>query len=373
MSRDEFPETWSVLRQGVEENVAPGFVAGLWDIRNPFQGRVACVGSRRKQPSELPLSVDTVFDLASLTKVMATAPLAALLVERGWLRWDSRVTSFFPDYRYPEIELRHLLSHTAGFAAWRPFWQSLQERFSPKALETISVDERQQAMRELVLSEVPEVPAGSRALYSDTSFLLLGFVLEEVLRMPLDQAVRDLLWKPMGLRSATYYRTTRPAAQVRLDVAATELSPWHGTILQGQVHDENCWSMGGYSGHAGAFGRVEDVLRFAGSLLSGFFTRETLQAMWTRVDQPAGCGRTLGWDTPSPTDSSSGRYFSGASVGHLGFTGTSLWIDRQAGLAVTLLSNRVHPTRDNIAIRRLRPLFHDAIRRDVDSGRKPGS
>jgi CubicO group peptidase (beta-lactamase class C family) len=167
----------------------------------------------------------------------------------------------------------------------------------------------------------------------------------------------------MGVH-ATYHRTTRAPSFTRPDTAATELSPWHGAILEGQVHDENCWSMGGYSGHAGAFGRIEDVLRFSGQLLNGFLTPATLRAMWTRVTEPAGCERTLGWDTPSGPESSSGRYFSDATVGHLGFTGTSLWIDPEARLAVGLLSNRVHPTRDNIAIRQFRPLFHNAIRSD---------
>ena len=136
-------------------------------------------------------------------------------------------------------------------------------------------------------------------------------------------------------------------------------------MLQGQVHDDNCWAMGGYAGHAGVFGCAEDVLRFAARLLGGFFPKEILGALWTRVALPVGCERTLGWDTPSGLLSSAGKKASARMVGHLGFTGTSLWIDPVEGWAVTLLSNRVHPSRDNQKIRSFRPVFHDTLAEEL--------
>jgi CubicO group peptidase (beta-lactamase class C family) len=221
-------------------------------------------------------------------------------------------------------------------------------------------------MRELVLAARPEVPPDTRTVYSDLSFLILGFVLEEILQLPLDEAVQRFVWKPMRLK-AFFKRTDRSIDLGRLpDVAATENSQWRGGVLQGQVHDDNCWAMGGYGGHAGAFGTVEDVLRFARALAAGFLSPTTLKAQWTRVPQPPGCERTLGWDTPSQQggEPSASTAFSPLSVGHLGFTGTSLWIDPPAGVAVALLTNRVHPSRENILIRGFRPRFHQLIRQN---------
>lgn len=184
--------------------------------------------------------------------------------------------------------------------------------------------------------------------------------------MSLDRAVEDLVWRPMGVKGAYYRKVDRSPLEGREErVAATENCPWRGAVIQGQVHDDNCWAMGGVAGHAGAFGTVMDVLRFASRWCTGFFVAETVSRAWTRVVAPTGCSRTLGWDTPSGESPSVGRLFSQRSVGHLGFTGTSLWIDPDAELAVTLLSNRVHPSRDNIAIRAFRPKIHEAIRADL--------
>lgn len=189
--------------------------------------------------------------------------------------------------------------------------------------------------------------------------------------MPLDRAITEWVLKPFEMNSAFYRRVGRKAGELdsgRLEAAAaTEDCPWRGGVLQGQVHDDNTWAMGGYAGHAGLFGSIRDVLQFA-RVLPRMISSRTLGEAWTRVSEPTGCPRTLGWDTPTGPDSSAGRYFGLGTVGHLGFTGTSLWIDPAAGLAVGLLTNRVHPSRDNIAIRALRPKFHDALHEDLASG-----
>jgi CubicO group peptidase (beta-lactamase class C family) len=226
---------------------------------------------------------------------------------------------------------------------------------------------RQDWMKEMILAEAPEAAPGNRMLYSDLSFILLGFALEAVVQMPLDEAVKKWVWDPMKM-SETYFSrvTSAPDAGGRDDqVAATENCPWRKAILQGQVHDDNCWAMGGYAGHAGAFGTALDLLRFSQRLMTGFFSPAVLQALWTKVPRPIDCTRTLGWDTPSGENPAVGRFFSSATVGHLGFTGTSLWIDPQAGIAVTLLSNRIHPSRENEKIRILRPKFHEAVWQDL--------
>jgi CubicO group peptidase (beta-lactamase class C family) len=310
---------------------------------------------------------NTVFDLASLTKITATAPLAATLVDRGWLSWDTPVAALLPEYLYKNIKIRHLLSHTAGLVAWRPFWQEIWKQFEPTRLDRIAIAERQKVMRDLVLSVAPEAPPGEKCLYSDLSFLILGFALEKVTGLPLYQAVKKWVWQPMGLEGPHFRLTCwkEEADRVNLQCAATEKCTYRGRLLQGEVHDENCWAMGGYGGHAGVFACAQDVLRYARGLFQGFLSPKILNEMWTRVSEPVGCERTLGWDTPSATSSSVGSHFSKKTVGHLGFTGTSLWIDIEAELAVTLLSARVHPSRDNNKIRELRPQLYEAIRLDL--------
>ncbi len=367
LSENAFPKTWEAMREAVAKGVTPGIVAGLWRLNEPDVFRACAVGNRSLVPHVLPMEVDTVFDLASVTKVFATAALATLLVDRRWIRWDTPVQSILPAFKYPEIELRHLLTHTAGFPAWKPFWEELCAQFAPAAIQDIAVSVRQAEMRKRVFSAEPEAAPGERTLYSDISFQLLGFILEEVTGFDFDEAVNRYVWKPMKIEGAFFRRVTRmSASQTLKKAAATENSGWRGAILQGLVHDENCWAMGGYSGHAGAFGRVEDLLRFARAWFSGFVSRRTLGEAWSREASGLKTERTLGWETPSRDGTASAsELFSPLSVGHLGFTGTSIWIDPVAELAVVLLTNRVHPTRENIAIRAFRPIFHRSIRQDL--------
>ncbi|HTL12229.1 MAG TPA: serine hydrolase domain-containing protein [Bdellovibrionota bacterium] len=368
-----FVRTMRALDALVAEGAAPGAVMGLWEAREPGVCRLAAVGSRRIVPSAQPMEERTPFDLASLTKVLATALLTARSVERGLLSWDTPVQSVLPQFSSGSgIRIRHLLSHTSGQPAWKPFYETIRDRLGEGAtgtrgLEKVSIARRQSLMRELVLAVEPEAKPGAKAVYSDLAFLTLGFVLEEIWKMPLDRAVEHGVWNPLGA-DLRFFRVDRGVeAGRRPEYAATEDCPWRGGVLQGQVHDDNCWSAGGYGGHAGAFGDAAAVLTVAAGLHEGaFLSHSALSRMWTRVDEPPGCERTYGWDTPSGDMPSCGRHFSPtATVGHLGFTGTSLWIDLRAGIAVTLLSNRVHPTRENERFKPWRPRVHDALREDL--------
>ena len=362
-----YPLTWKELQQGVQDSVAPGFVVGVWEKKNSDSIHIGALGQRRTIPTPEAMHVDTIFDLASVSKVLATTSLCGLLVDRGWLTWDTPVKKIFPFYSWPNIQVRHLLSHTAGLPNWRPLWEQLWKRFEPEPIWKVSVADRQKGMRDLVFAVAPEAEVGKKVNYSDLTFLTLGFLMEEITQMPLDQTVEKFLFQPMGLSNSSYRHVTSPAFEDRWDdAAATEDCPDRGGVLQGQVHDDNCWAMGGYAGHTGVFTNVVDVLHFSRALFTErFLSAETLKALWTRASEPPECERTLGWDTPSGSTPSSGSLFSPRSVGHLGFTGTSLWIDLDAELAVALLSNRVHPSRENIKIRDFRPRFHDAIRRDL--------
>lgn len=226
LSQDRFPRTFEVLQGGVKEGVAPGFVVGLWEDRHPDRFLITAFGKRRLEPSALPMLPDTVFDIASVSKIFATATLAGVMVERGWISWETRVASVLPGFAWPEIEFQHLLSHTAGFHWWEPFYEMIRDRFAPRPLWEVPIGERQKAMKELILAAKPKSPPGEAAEYSDISCLLAGFVLEEITKMPLDQAVRHFVWKPMGIRGAHYRRTTRSPARMDEEVAATELSPF---------------------------------------------------------------------------------------------------------------------------------------------------
>ena len=377
---EQFPRSYKVLEQGVVEGVAPGFVAGIWQKSDPDFFEIAAVGQRRlalRGLSALPMETHSIFDLASVTKVFATATLAGVLVDRGWLTWETPLQSLVPEYRHPQILIKHLLSHTAGLPAWAPLYEKMREHFLPRPLISVSVLDRQKQMRKFVCEIQPEKAVGEVALYSDISFLLLGFALEAVIQMPLDVAVRKFVWDAMDLTkkgSGPFYHHTvqesflghKKARGLSLNeaVAATEDCPWRGGVLQGEVHDDNCWSMGGYGGHAGAFATAQDVLKFSAHLMAGFLSPKTQTEMWTRMP---GFDRTLGWDTPSGAEPAFTKHFSPGVVGHLGYTGTSLWIDPERGLAVTLLSNRVHPSRENTRIKAFRSRFHEALWQDLDS------
>lgn len=370
---ENFPRAREALSAGLREGVFPGAVAGIWSRRDPDVLHFGWGGERRsrlKGLSSQPMERDTIFDLASVTKVFGTGALAMALIDRGWITWDTPVGSILADFRYEGITLRELAGHTSGLPAWLPFHERMREAFQTDELERIAVDERQSVMRELVCAVDLERAPRTKAVYSDVGFLLLGFCLEEVTGLPLDRAVERLLWKPMELsdgisRGPFFVRTVEPAFRGRDEsVAATEDCPWRRAVLQGQVHDDNCWAMGGYSGHAGAFGDARSLLRFGRKLLDGAFSPATTGEAWSRLTVPEGCERTPGWDTPSGDSPALGKIFSARSVGHLGYTGTSLWIDPENQVVVTLLTNRVHPSRENALIKPFRGRFHEALALD---------
>ncbi len=319
-----------------------------------------------------PVSDSTRFDLASLTKPLATVPLVMACVSRGTLAPDDPLERFFPDA--PEdkrgITIRQLLGHCSGLAPYRQFFFELAG---------IDPGKRKAALVSMIMKEPLDFAPGSAAAYSDLGYMLLGFILEKILGSGLDRLAREMVFSPLGIDELHFCPLgtgggpealpEKDPGLENLEYAATELCPWRKRVLSGEVSDENAWSLGGVAGHAGLFGTLRSVFAvidhlrpvYGGKAKSRLVSRDVVRLFWMRGESPAGSTWALGFDTPGLAESSSGRYFSQNSVGHLGFTGTSFWLDLERDVLVVLLSNRVHPSRENDAHRAFRPLMHDIV------------
>lgn len=336
--------------------------------RGAFPGGVLAVGDREGllhlhpfgrltyEPDAPPVTAKTLYDLASLTKVVVTTTLAMILVDEGKLDLDQPVQELLPGFQGPgkeAVTVRHLLTHSSGLPAVAPLYQEIQGKQA--------FVERIQAM-DLVY------PVGSRSTYSDLGMILVGEILERAAGQPLDALVQTRVLDPLGMRGTRFL----PPPDLRPRIAPTEIDPWRGRLLQGEVHDENTSAMGGVAPHAGLFGTAGDLARFARLLLNGGtldgyrIVAPEIVDLFTRRAGIPGSDRAIGWDTKSPEGSSAGTLFSPRSFGHTGFTGTSLWIDPERGLFVILLTNRVYPTRENNLIREVRPAVADAVVRALD-------
>ena len=299
----------------------------------------------------------TPFDLASLTKVIATTSIAMSLVRSGLLRTDAVVSDVFTDWRGTDREsvtVGHLLDHSSGLPAHMRLPSSATTR--ERALESL-------------LTVRPERPLGASSVYSDVGFMLLGFLLETVGGRGLDSQWDDLWASRPDVRSSTASLAYAPDAAGRHLIAPTEFDSARGGLLQGTVHDENAATLGGVAAHAGMFANASAVGAFASWVLRSFHettwlaSPDLMRTFAMRRPVP-GSSRALGWDTMRPT-SSCGTRMSPTAIGHTGFTGTSLWIDWERNLYAVLLTNRVHPTRDNERFLPYRSRFHDAVADDL--------
>lgn len=368
----DFSAVERTLEEAAQRGVFPGAV--LLVSRGGETLLERAVGSRSIEPERHPMRTDVVFDLASLTKPLATTLAVLLLVKDKRLALDDRVTRFFHNFGVhgkTHVTFRHLLVHSSGLAAHRAYYKevaALQKRGRPNF---VASREAKEWIFEQVHREKLESPPGTRAVYSDLGFMVLGQVVETVSGQPLDRFCLARIFQPLGLRSTSFIdlsqiRTRRiePIADV---IAPTQRCPWRKRVLCGEVDDENAYAMGGVAGHAGLFGTARDVDALAQHLkaiadgAAGILPKALVDQMWTLDASVPGSTRTLGWDTPSPQRSSAGTRMSRHTVGHLGFTGTSLWMDLERGINVTLLSNRVHPSRDNDKLGELRPRIHDLV------------
>ena len=354
-----FPATTALLKQAVSARVFPGCAFG---VLNNGAVEVRGVGQFTYEAVSPPVEANTVFDLASLTKVLATTAAAMLLYESRQLALDTPIAELVPgfaeadpkDDRRQHITVGMLLDHSSGLPGYGRLFESAKDRMQ---------------MIAACVEQPLTAPPGTRVEYSDIGFILLGSILEAIAGERLDRFCHREIFAPLGMTSTRFC----PPDEVRPAIPPTENDrSFRHRVIQGEVHDENAGVMGGVSGHAGLFSNATDPLRLAACLLSGgvmangekLFAPGTIELFVRRTLRPADSTRALGWDTPSMPSSAGGR-FSSHSIGHLGFTGTSLWIDLDAGIAVSLLTNRTWPDRANQAIRELRPRFHDSVRREL--------
>ena len=320
-----------------------------------------------RQGGDFDLQVEptTLFDLASITKAIATTTMAMILYERGLLELDAPVSGTLPEFltddaRRQAVTFRMLLAHSSGLPAYEKLFLKAQSR-----AELLS------AAFSMPLTAAPR----TRAEYSDIGFIILSIALERIAREPLDTFCRREIFGPLGMSNTTFNppRELRSRIPPTADEREGDASPakprstLRKRIIQGEVQDENAFVLGGVAGHAGLFSTAEDVARFAHTMLSGgspILRPETITLFTRREGSPVGTSRALGWDTPS-APSQSGTHFGPHSYGHLGYTGTSLWIDPDRHLSITLLTNRTWPDCSNQAIKQVRPRIHDAIMESI--------
>ncbi len=342
----------------LEARVADGAFPGAVLVVG-HQGAVAYVTAVGRYGDEdlRPVTDTTVYDLASLTKVIGLTTATMLLVSEGSLELDRPVIDYLPEFDGPgrdKVLVRHLLTHTSGLPAWVPLYE---ESDTPAA-----------AIERVLTAPLEAVP-GEQYVYSDLGAITLTQIVERQARVPLDEFLKQRVFEPLSM-SRTRYRPPRNWVSF---IAPTERDPWRGRLVRGEVHDENTYHLGGVSGHAGLFSTGWDLSRFALWMLDAWHGRlpedglvylphDIVRLFTRRQPGPEGSTRALGWDTPSDSGrSSAGTLLSRESFGHTGFTGTSIWIEPERELFVILLTNRVHPSRENRAILDVRPAVADLV------------
>jgi CubicO group peptidase (beta-lactamase class C family) len=350
---EQFQRAFDILCAGIDQRAFPGAAVAV-----VHQGKLIAhkgLGHFTYDAASPAVTAETIYDLASVTKVIATTTACMILYDRGLFKLDQPLVELLPgfadnsseqkDSRRQKITLRMLLAHSSGLPAYVKLFQTAHNK-----------DELLQQALRVPLTAAP----GTRAEYSDIGFILLGQALEKLSSEPLDQFCRREIFAKLNLAHTCF----NPPADLKLAIPPTEDDRmFRHRLIQGEVNDENASVMGGVAAHAGCFSTASDVSVFAHCMLHGgtpLVKKETLEIFTRRKDTPAGTSRALGWDTPSQP-SQSGKYFSSRSYGHLGYTGTSLWIDPDRQLSVTLLTNRTWPDRGSQSIKQIRPAFHDAV------------
>jgi serine-type D-Ala-D-Ala carboxypeptidase len=345
---DRFRDALSILSKAVSARAFPGCSLAVTDHGELVAHKA--LGRFTYDLSSTEVTPASIFDLASLTKVVATTAMAMILYERGVLDLDAPVTAIVPEFASAEarrglVTLRMLLAHSSGLPAYEKIFLRAQTR--------------EDFLRHAFAAELA-APPGTRAEYSDIGFIILGIALERLADEPLDTFCQRSIFGPLAMTHTTF----NPTKALRESIPPTaDDRTFRHRVIQGEVQDENASVLGGVAGHAGLFSTADDLALFAHAMLNGGYPilrPETVNLFTRRESAPEGTSRALGWDTPS-APSQSGKYFGPHSFGHLGYTGTSLWIDPDRQLSIALLTNRTWPDCQNQSIKQVRPAFHDAV------------
>lgn len=355
---DRFHRAFDVLRSGIDQRGFPGVAVGV--VHKGKLVALKSLGRFTYDPASPAVQAGTIYDLASVSKVFATTTACMILYERGLFKLDQPLIELLPDFagRGPtpdnaqrqQVSLRMLLAHSSGLPAYLRFYETAHNK----------VELLRQALQ-VPLATAP----GAHAEYSDIGFILLGEVLEQLTHEPLDQFCHREIFTRLNLTQTAF---NPPLGWKHLIPPTADDRSFRRRVVQGEVNDDNASVMGGVAGHAGCFSTAEDVSVFAHCMLQGgtpLVGSDTLAIFTRREEFPLGTSRSLGWDTPSQP-SQSGKYFSSRSYGHLGYTGSSLWIDPDRRLSVALLTNRTWPDAGSQSIKQIRPAFHDAVIEAID-------
>ncbi len=342
-----------LMQRAVQDSVFPGAV--LLVARNGLIVMDEAFGKMGYNQFTRAMPLDAIFDMASVTKCVATTTACMLLYERGLLDLDAPVQNYLPEFAgagKENVTIRHLLTHSSGLMAYRRYF--LESKIPGEIIKTI-------------LNEPLENPPGAKTVYSDLGIILMGKIIEKLSGQPLDVFSREQIFEPLKMKVTGY----NPPRQFLSRIPPTEFDSWRGRMVHGQVHDENAFALGGVSGHAGLFSTARDLATFLYMLLNGgayeggrLLKPETIALFTSPQNVVAGSSRALGWDTADEKNSA-GHLMSGRAFGHTGFTGTSVWTDPEKNMFVILLSNRVHPTRNNQKLLSFRATLHDAVMKAV--------
>jgi CubicO group peptidase (beta-lactamase class C family) len=342
------------LNQAISDSAFPGCAVSIG-----YQGKLIfeqSFGNFTYDSDSPKIEVNSIFDLASVTKVVATTTTSMILYDQGRLNLDWKVIDVVPAFQGKDKEkvtIRHLLTHTSGLPGWIRFYLDLTGK--------------ERIIQEICDTDLENKP-GTTYEYSDLGMIMMQKIIETIAKKSLDQLVRDYITTPLNMKRTFY----NPDSSLINQIVPTEISEWHQKLVHGFVHDENTYVMGGVSGHAGLFSTVQDLFVFCQMYLNrGLYNNrrilkaETINFFTTRQNIVEGSTRALGWDTRSEKHSMAGDYMSMRAFGHSGFTGTTVWIDPENQVFVVLLSNRVFPTRENRKISSVRPIVHNYVMRTM--------
>lgn len=366
----------TLCEKGVQDGTFPGCVISVAVGGRELYKRAFGVKSliREKDEAPLPMHLSTVFDIASVTNVLVTTTILMRLVQSGRIGLDDRVLRYIQSFGVngkSTITIRHLLNHSSGLPSWVPYFEELIRLHEGERRGILTSSGAKEYVYNAINRAQLKFEPGTKQVYSDVGFILLGHLIEIVTGTKLDRAAQQYVFQPLGLKSTSFIDLAmirrRGIHPVKDMIAPTEDCQWRGRVLCGEVFDDNAWAMGGITGNSGVFSSQADLHTFAVKMLRSytgqddFVSRDVVREFWGDAEISAGDGWRLGWDSPSKENALSETKLSPNAVGQNGASGCSIWLEPERGIDIVLLSNKVHPSRSNKKLRTFRPILIDAI------------